>query len=156
MEPAGQSREVEAEAPALCSVRSTPAPAPHAPSKPPSRVLVASSEDDRVSWHRAQSSKAALRRVWVTGGKTWLLRSMAGAAGCCQQGAAPKHTPAHRGRESPQAPSAAPAGWVMTLRCLCVVRSPWTRAPEADGEPGPATAPRPTLLPEGQSMPPLP
>lgn len=35
----------------------------HIPSKSPSRVLAASSEDDTVSWHNAQSSKAALRRV---------------------------------------------------------------------------------------------
>lgn len=40
--------------------------ASHIPSKSPSRVLAASSEDDIVSWHNAQSSKAALRRLWVT------------------------------------------------------------------------------------------
>ena len=43
-----------------CQLHTT---ASHIPSKSPSRVLAASSEDDTVSWHSAQSSKAALRRV---------------------------------------------------------------------------------------------
>lgn len=58
----GQTEDVQT-GPPLCSAPR----APHPPSRSPSRVLAASSEDDRVSWHSAQSSRAALRRVWVTG-----------------------------------------------------------------------------------------
>lgn len=103
-EPAVQGRAAETSRQGSCSPLGTQCigpwlPGPHAPSKSPSRVLAASSEDDRVSWHRAQSSKAALRRVWVTRRE----RVAAGVSGpppvpgrCRQRGVAPEQPPVPR------------------------------------------------------------
>lgn len=119
--------------------------------------MAASSEDDRVSWHRAQSSRAALRRVWVTGRKCghWAqpatTRAREVCLGAASGGQPPLHSPTRGGVTG--ALTHCLAGRVLTqswesvhlsaptwaagpgaIHCLCVVRSPWTVAPRRTGD----------------------
>lgn len=111
---------------------------PHPPSKSPSRVLATSSEDDRVSWHRAQSSKAALRRVWVTGRERVTAGvhaphlSLVGALQCCRQrlsSLSPPRTHSARSQTLQPLPTA-PVG-CSSLGAPSPGQVPWTVNPEA-------------------------
>lgn len=154
-EPAGQDRgETSRQGPH--SLLSALAPAPHPPSKSPSRVLAASSEDDRVSWQRAQSSRAALRSVWVTGRKCghWAQRATTRALEGClgaASGGQPPNSPQSRPRRASPGPSptartqdADPTLGVCPSECPYMGSWPCLRPPA----PNPSTGP-PGLWPRG-------